>query len=64
VSKHQSNRRKSYGRRQHEVAERRDRSHQPDSVETGFDELAPVAMADRFVFLDQRTSRLQFALGD
>jgi hypothetical protein len=64
VSKHQSNRRKSYGRRQHEVAERRDRNHQPDSAEAGFDELATTAMADRIAFLDPRVARLQFALGD
>ena len=64
MSKHQSNRRKSYGRRQHEVAERRDRNLQPDSAEAGFDELAPMAMSDRTAFLDPRTSRLQFALGD
>jgi hypothetical protein len=64
VSKHQSNRRKSYGRRQHEVAERRQRDYQPDSSEAGFDDLAPAALADRLAFLDPRTSRLQFALGD
>jgi hypothetical protein len=64
VSKHQANRRKSYGRRQHEVAERRDRNHQPDSVEAGFDDLASTALADRLAFFDPQTSRLQFALGD
>jgi hypothetical protein len=64
VSKHQSNRRKSYGRRQHEIAERRDRTHQPDPGEAGLDELAPSALADRLAFLDPRMPRLSFALGD
>jgi hypothetical protein len=65
VSKrHQSNRRKSYGRRQHELAERRQRDHQPDGVELVFDDVALTALADRFAFLDPRTPRLQFALGD
>jgi len=65
VSKrHQSNRRKSYGRRQHELAERRQRDHQPDSVELGSDDAGPTALADRFAFLDPRAPRLHFALGD
>ena len=64
MSKHQSNRRKSYGRRQHELAERRDRNDQPDSTESGLEDLAPAALADRFAFLDPRMARLSFALGD
>jgi hypothetical protein len=64
VSKHQSNRRKSYGRRQHEVAERRQRDDQASPAELDFDDLAPAALADRFAFLDPRTSQLQYALGD
>jgi hypothetical protein len=49
--RHQANRRRTYGRRQHEVRERRDRAwpdgpHDRDPVEDG---LAPVegAVADR-----------------
>lgn len=61
---HQSNRRKSYGRRQHEVAERRQRDPQPDLGELSLDEGAPAAIADRFAFLDPRASRLHFAMGD
>jgi len=65
VSKrHQSNRRKTYGRRQHELSERRQRDHQPDGVELVLDDVAPTALADRFAFLDLRTPGLQFALGD
>ncbi len=62
--RHQSNRRKSYGRRQHEVAERRQRDPQPDVSELVFDDVVPAALADRFAFLDARPSRLRFAVGD
>ena len=64
MSKHQSNRRKSYGRRQHEVAERRHRDDQPNPVEPDFDDLAPTVMANRLAFLDTQTTRLHYALGD
>lgn len=59
--RHQSNRRKSYGRRQHEVSERRQRDLAPEGFEAGFDELGPTDLAD---LLDPRTPRLQFAMGD
>ena len=62
--RHQSNRRKAYGRRQHEVAERRGRDHQPESFELGLDDLAPGGLVDRFSFFDPRTPRLRYALGD
>jgi hypothetical protein len=66
VSKrHQANRRKNYGRRQHEVRERRTRDLAPDDGEPGLDDLGPTAaMPDRLAFLDPRTPRLRFALGD
>jgi hypothetical protein len=65
VSKrHQSNRRKTYGRRQHELHERRQRDHQPDTIDLGLDDVGPSAMADRFAFLDPRTPRLRYAIGD
>jgi hypothetical protein len=64
VSKrHQSNRRKTYGRRQHELYERRQRDQQPDEVELG-DDMASLGMAERLAFLDPRTPRLHYALGD
>jgi hypothetical protein len=48
---HQANRRRTYGRRQHEVRERRDRDWRDGAVEreTGRDGFAPVegAVADR-----------------
>ncbi len=61
--RHQSNRRKSYGRRQHEVAERRQRDHAPD-VDSALEDIGPVSVADRFSFLDPRTPRVHYALGD
>jgi hypothetical protein len=65
VSKrHQSNRRKAYGRRQHELSERRQHDPQPEAMDLGLDDLAPGGMADRFAFLDPRTPRLRYALGD
>jgi hypothetical protein len=64
VSKrHQSNRRKSYGRRQHELAERRQRDQQPEDLELNLDDIATSVIADRYSFVDQRTPRLQF-IGD
>ena len=62
--RHQNNRRKSYGRRQHELYERRERDHVPADHEAGFDDLGPAGVADRFAFLDPRTPRLHYALGD
>jgi hypothetical protein len=65
VSKrHQSSRRKNYGRRQHELTERRGRELSSEPLESDLDELGPTALADRFAFLDPRTPRLYFSLGD
>jgi hypothetical protein len=65
VSKrHQSNRRKSYGRRQHELYERQQRDHVPDPLDPGRDDRGPGGMTDRFAFLDPRMPRLRYALGD
>ncbi len=62
--RHQQNRRKSYGRRQHELHERLQREPQLEEAEPSLDDLAPGSMADRFSFMDTRTSRLRYALGD
>jgi hypothetical protein len=65
VSKrHQSNRRKTYGRRQHELHERHQRDHHPAELEDGLDDVGAPAIADRLAFLDPRTPRLRFASGD
>lgn len=61
---HQSNRRKAYGRRRHEVQERRQRDPQPESVDLPVDDLVPGGVIDRLSFLDPRTPRLRYALGD
>lgn len=62
--RHHANRRRTYGRRQHELRERIQRAHQPESGELELDDLVPGDMADRFAFLDPRTPRLRYALGD
>ena len=41
--RHQNNRRKTYGRRQHELHERRQRDHVPAEAEAGLDDLGPPA---------------------
>jgi hypothetical protein len=65
VSKrHQSNRRKTYGRRQHELHERRQRDAMPESLDPGMDDVAGDGIADRFSFLDPRTPRLHYAIGE
>ncbi len=62
--RHQASRRKNYGRRQHEMAERRSRELAPEGFESEMDDLGPTAIVDRLSFLDPRTPRLYFALGD
>jgi len=65
VSKrHQSSRRKSYGRRQHEVRERHERDHHADAGDFELDQWGAGAPADPFSFMDPRTPRLRFVLGD
>jgi hypothetical protein len=67
VSKrHQQNRRKSYGRRQHELHERHDRGRIVDVDAIAWDEPGPDAgnPFDRFSFLDARGPRLGLGLGD
>ncbi len=62
--RHQNNRRKSYGRRQHELSERRGRDHVPADFEAGFEDMGPAGIADRMTFLDPLTPRLHYAMGD
>jgi len=64
VSKrHQSSRRKTYGRRQHEVRERRTRDITLP-MEDELDDTGVTGLSDRFAFLDPRAPSLRFALGD
>jgi hypothetical protein len=63
VSKrHQSSRRKAYGRRQHELRERSERRHLPERMELSWDEPGEVSPIDPFAFLDPRAPRLRFAV--
>ena len=62
--RHQANRRKTYGRRQHELAERRQRDDVPGTYEAGVDDLASASLAETLAFLDPRAVRMHFALGD
>ena len=61
--RHQSSRRKTYGRRQHEVRERRTRDV-PMDAEQELDDLGSTSLSDRLSFLDPRSSSLRFAMGD
>ena len=60
---HQSSRRKTYGRRQHEVRERQDRGQHAEAFEFELGEWV-AAQADPLGFLDPRSPRIRFALGD
>jgi hypothetical protein len=62
--RHTSSRRKTYGRRQHEVRERQDRGHHAEGFEFELGEWGPASQADPFGFLDPRSPRIRFALGD
>jgi len=62
--RHQSNRRRSYGRRQHELRERASRYHAPDPSGLEFDEAGATTSNDPFAFMDPRLPRLRYGLGD
>ena len=62
--RHTSSRRKTYGRRQHEERERQDRGQQAEGFEFELGELGAASQADPLGFLDPRTPRIRFALGD
>ena len=62
--RHTSSRRKTYGRRQHEVRERHDRGQQAEGSEFDLGEWGSASQADPLGFLDPRNPRIRFALGD
>ena len=62
--RHTSSRRKTYGRRQHEVRERQDRGQQAEGYEFELGEWGAAGQADPLGFLDPRSTRIRFALGD
>jgi hypothetical protein len=62
--RHQSNRRKTYGRRQHEVRERHDREQHNEPLDFDLGDWGAAPSVDPFAFLDPRAPRIRFALGD
>jgi hypothetical protein len=62
--RHTSSRRKTYGRRQHEVRERPDRGQHSEGFEFELGAWGPAGQADPLGFLDPRSPRIRFALGD
>jgi hypothetical protein len=62
--RHQSSRRRSYGRRQHEVRERTDRHPDAAGIEAGGGSSEPERDGFSFFDFDLRSNRLSFAAGD
>lgn len=63
--RHQSSRRRSYGRRQHEVHERTgNQRHNPTLEEMDLDAFGASSQVDPFAFLDPRAPRIRFAVGE
>jgi len=62
--RHQASRRKTYGRRQHEVRERQDRGQHGEAFDFDLGAWGSTSSADPFAFLDPRAPRIRFALGD
>jgi hypothetical protein len=62
--RHQSSRRKSYGRRQHEVRQRHEGATYPDAASFELDEWGAAAPSDPLAFLDPRAPRFRLAPGD
>ena len=62
--RHQSSRRRSYGRRQHELRERTDRGQLGRDDELGRDAVDAEHNAYSFLDFDPTARRLSFAVGD
>ena len=62
--RHQSSRRRSYGRRQHEVHERHDRRIDRGRPEGDWTEASDPNQADPLSFMDPRLPRLRFGFAD
>ena len=63
--RHQSSRRRSSGRRQHELHERQSyRRHQPVDDDADLDAFGTSSQQDPLSFQDPRAPRLRFALGE
>jgi hypothetical protein len=63
--RHQANRRKTYGRRQHEVRERTTRRHDPELLDVRVDAFGLSARADVYGYeLEPATRQYRFAPAD
>ena len=62
--RNQSSRRRSYGRRQHEVHERESRRLMPETQDFGADDFGAASSSDPFAFMDPRAPRLRFTFGE
>lgn len=62
--RHQSSRRKAYGRRQHEVRQRHERTQHSEASAIELEEWGSGSPSDPLAFLDPRSPRFRFAIGD
>ena len=62
--RHQANRRRTYGRRQHELHERQDRRIDHGRPEANWADAGDASPADPLAFMDPRTPRLRFDFAD
>ena len=62
--RHQASRRRSYGRRQHELHERQERRLDRVRLELDWDEGIDAPSADPLAFFDPRAPRMRFGFGD
>ena len=62
--RHQTNRRKSFSRRQHELRERPDRRGLPDHTDAAWDDRSTGSRGDAYGFVEARATGMRFALGD
>lgn len=62
--RHQSSRRRTYGRRQHEVHERHDRRVDRGRPEANWVDANDAQQGDPLSFMDPRTPRLRFDFAD
>ncbi len=62
--RHQSSRRRAYGRRQHELHERQDRRPDRVRIELDWTDGSDGLQADPLAFLDPRAPRLRFDFAD
>ena len=62
--RHQSSRRKTYGRRRHEVRERQDRANHHDASAFELDDWGAGAPSDPLAFVGPRSPRFRYAMGD